>query len=172
MKRARVRRDRRGSEAGPEGFYVEWLGRILRWLRRRRSAREEFIAGFAAELEDKKWIAIEFFAEQIVDGGDVLAGIDHVGAGALRDQVFSLFGEEGYAGVAKCGFDILRHFAGEELGDERGAAGYCFGDFVPILGGELGYLDFHFVGGGVRSLNSRVHCAFSIWISITCPRRA
>ena len=48
---------------------------------------EQLFPAQTTKLEDEKWVAIELLTQQVVDGGDVLAGVRPVRAGALGVQV-------------------------------------------------------------------------------------
>src|SRR2546429_627636 len=68
---------------------------------------DDRLLGTAAQGEDQEGIGVEAFAEEVVDGRDMLAGIGVVGAGAVGHEVGGLAGEEAAAGGGKDLLDLL-----------------------------------------------------------------
>ncbi len=84
------------------------------------------------QLEEHKRILVEAFAQQVGDGGDVLARVGIVGAGTVGLQVAPHAGEQAYPGGGESLFDVGWHLAGQQLGGEQRLGRHAAGLHVQI----------------------------------------
>ena len=94
---------------------------------------DDLLFGAAAQLEDQEGVLVEALGQEVVDGGDMLAGIGPVGAGAIGLKLPGGGGEKGEMHGGKGLLDIGGHFAREEFCRKYRLVSHGVRDLVPIL---------------------------------------
>lgn len=116
---------------------------------------DQFLTVHAAQLDEEKWIAVEFLTQQIVDGGDMFAGVRPVRARAVRLQILELGREERQPRILEHLLNVLRHLTSQEFSRKDRLLGQDLRQGLPVTSRQRLEQDGHTVGLGPRSLHLR-----------------